>query len=686
MSAFNLPKPDPSLPRNGFDLSSRRVFSAPAGALLPVGCWETNPGEHFRISVSDLVRTRELNTAAFTRCKEYYHFFFVPYKSLWSSSDKFFTGVSNSDSSLVDPRNFFHDSITLTAGSSSSCALPTYDSSSFDSDVLNKAFNSVPSKTPNFNLQQLLDKLCFKLDKKIIESGLDSTELSASLQSFKRDSLGYRYSLGSYRLLHMLGYGVYPNGKVRCSSNIGFDSTNDKKSISDSDLSKKALEFIKKSDEYKNLDIRTMPEDEFIKIYDKVLRLLSSPGNYGSYTAAFSGSFRDTVRSSDLKFTPNPFRLFAYQRIYNDFYRNDNYEKSNPLSFNCDFAFSDKNLSITTEQMVCACQLRYRHWSKDWLTSVVPTPNYNEGIFNLPLYVGTSGSSGTVFRDDLSTSIQLQGNQTFNVQDIRAAFALDKMLEATRRANGLDYSSQIAAHFGFNVPESRRNCAQFIGGFDNVVSISEVVSQSSGSVDGKGSQPSVTGQVFGKGLGSLSSDVIEFDSKEHGVIMCIYSVSPQVDYNAYNMDSFNRKLTREDYYQPEFQNLGYQPLEGLDFALTVNPDGTSDNDFNNSILGYTPRYMEYKTARDVIFNNFMSGGSLSAWCTPRNDLFRSVLDNKNKKFFSVNPTTLLVDPAVLNPIFAFNYDGTTETDQFLVNSYFDVKAVRPMSVYGLSQL
>ena len=103
MSTFKLPTPSPTLPRNGFDLSTRRVFTAPAGALLPVLTQEVNPGEHFSISVQDLVRTQPLNTAAFARCKEYYHFFFVPYKSLWSSSDRFFTGVTNGDSTYMKP-------------------------------------------------------------------------------------------------------------------------------------------------------------------------------------------------------------------------------------------------------------------------------------------------------------------------------------------------------------------------------------------------------------------------------------------------------------------------------------------------------------------------------------------------------------------------------------------------------
>lgn len=75
MSLFKVPSPKPRLARNGFDLSSRRVFSAKAGQLLPVGCWEVNPSEHFRFQVQDLVRTTTVNTAAFARMKEYYHFF-----------------------------------------------------------------------------------------------------------------------------------------------------------------------------------------------------------------------------------------------------------------------------------------------------------------------------------------------------------------------------------------------------------------------------------------------------------------------------------------------------------------------------------------------------------------------------------------------------------------------------------
>ena len=100
MSLFKIPSPSPRLARNGYDLSSRRVFSAKAGELLPVGVWECNPSEHFSFQIQDLVRTANLNTAAYARMKEYYHFFFVSYKSLWQWFDQFIVGTPNPVSAL----------------------------------------------------------------------------------------------------------------------------------------------------------------------------------------------------------------------------------------------------------------------------------------------------------------------------------------------------------------------------------------------------------------------------------------------------------------------------------------------------------------------------------------------------------------------------------------------------------
>lgn len=584
MSSFKLPTPHPTLSRNGFDLSSRRIFSAPAGALLPVLTQEVNPGEHFSISVQDLVRTQPLNTAAFARCKEYYHFFFVPYRALWSSSDRFFTGVTNGDRSYK-----------------------SFNELKGDISNLSKA----PNIVPNFDLGWLVHFM--KTRDTDLPNFLNTHGIDPSYNRPFKDALGFKYDDGVYRLLNLLEFGVRSDGKF--------------------------------------YDVKTKKYVDY---------------NGGNDKTLFS-----------------MFRPLAYQRIYNDFYRNQQWEKSDPTCFNVDYLF--KGGTVSLDVALSSFQLRYRYWQKDWLTSALPSVLYNEGIFHLPTYTNgfLSGTELSVefvnSRHNVNSIPAGSVSGITTVADIKASFALEKMLEATRRANGLDYSSQIAAHYGFKVPESRRDCAQFIGGFDNTVGISEVISTANGTAvdpNTKASSSSVAGQMFGKGIGSMNSGKINFDVKEHGLIMCIYSIAPQVDYNAEFMNPFNRKLNRMDYFQPEFQNLGLQPILQSDLGYT------NDSKTNNSILGYTSRYAEYKTSRDVVFGEFQSGGSLSAWTTPRKTTYTFREDNTT--YLSLS--NFLVDPNVLSPIFSLQYDGTPKTDQFMINSYFDIKAVRPMSVVGSMNL
>ena len=73
--------------RSGFDLSSKNVFSAKAGELLPV-YWDIGlPGCTYDINVEYFTRTRPVQTAAYTRIREYFDFYAVPIDLLWKSFD-----------------------------------------------------------------------------------------------------------------------------------------------------------------------------------------------------------------------------------------------------------------------------------------------------------------------------------------------------------------------------------------------------------------------------------------------------------------------------------------------------------------------------------------------------------------------------------------------------------------------
>lgn len=66
--------------RNGFSLNHDCKFSAKVGELLPIFHCDVLPGDKFRCRVSNFTRTAPVQTAAYTVIKEYFDWFFIPYR------------------------------------------------------------------------------------------------------------------------------------------------------------------------------------------------------------------------------------------------------------------------------------------------------------------------------------------------------------------------------------------------------------------------------------------------------------------------------------------------------------------------------------------------------------------------------------------------------------------------------
>lgn len=79
MSNFNpLARAKISTHRSSFDLSSKKLFTSKIGEILPCYWQIAIPGTRYRISSDWFTRTVPVNTAAYTRIKEYYDFYAVP--------------------------------------------------------------------------------------------------------------------------------------------------------------------------------------------------------------------------------------------------------------------------------------------------------------------------------------------------------------------------------------------------------------------------------------------------------------------------------------------------------------------------------------------------------------------------------------------------------------------------------
>lgn len=379
------------------------------------------------------------------------------------------------------------------------------------------------------------------------------------------------------------------------------------------------------------------------------------------------GSKFDSKELGDIKVTP--LRALAYQKIYYDFYRNNTYEAGDVSKWNIDNIVGD----VPANVFVDALELRYRNVGLDMLTNVRPTPLF--GLDNVPGQFFT-GSNPVVSANSTVNAYgwadKDKSVSSIGVASIRNAFALDKLLDVTMRA-GKTYAEQMAAHFGVSVPEGRDHRVSYIGGFDSNFQFSDVTQVSGYGNDSNGDDVPAAGylgKIASKGIGSGNGRVV-YDAKEHGILMCIYSIVPDMYYDYTRVDPFVRKQTRGDFFVPEFENLGMQPLD----AVSISSYG--DTSLGGTV-GWQPRYSEYKTALDINHGEFARNRSME---------FTTVARARREDFIHhFDVSTLKIAPYWFDNLFSVRYDGNENTDCSFGGCYFNIIKVSDMSVDGLPKL
>ena len=168
MSDFNpLDRARIPVHRSSFDLSSKKLFTAKVGEILPCYWQIAIPGNKYRISSDWFTRTVPVNTAAYTRIKEYYDFYAVPLRLISRALPQAFTQMA--------------DYMTSAASSTSNTS----------------ALTSVPNVTQS-----------------LFSAFLQTANAGDNPNT--RDDAGLPIVYGSCKLLDMLGY-----GSMIASSNTG---------------------------------------------------------------------------------------------------------------------------------------------------------------------------------------------------------------------------------------------------------------------------------------------------------------------------------------------------------------------------------------------------------------------------------------------------------------------------------
>lgn len=641
---MELPEVKINTSRSGFDLSEKVCYSAKAGEMLPIWWQEMIPGETKKLRLQSFSRTQPMNTSAYTRCREYFDFYFVPYTQMWKQWRMFATQMQ--------------------------------DNSNYAKDINNSQVTS--SEHPYFTYKQVANYIY-------------------TLGS-QKDELGYLRADKTIKLLEYLGYGDFTRYKNERYADFEIPSGS---SISPDDIHPV------------NMPLNPFPLLAYQKIYN------------------------DSVRNSQWERSlPSTFNL-------------DYITGSNDLQIPIDSIYTTPNMFT----------LRYYNWPKDYYYGLLPNSQYGDEAvvplfdktaldnvtgdlpvgfkFNFGTFDPTTGNPQTTTYtiDNLRSQIELSdgdvwlgnlkgrlldsqgaptGDQPASSQlnltnlnsqladSLRNAFSdlsilllrqyemLQKYREVQQAAD-TDYKSQIERLFGVSLSAKDSDQVRWLGGISRNFEFSEVVNTN---LDRQ--NPKSEASIYGKGVSVADGEISVNVGNEYGIVMCIYHVSPLLDYSLTCPLKCNTKYKFSDYAQPAFDRLGLQAIPLLELCnspkllVDLISKGWTKNEILTGIIGYGPRYLDYKTRIDRVVGVFRT--TELQWVSPITEdyLLNSVnnLGSAQKPTYPVSDTlfdytSFKINPAVLNPIFGFDVDSTVDSDQFLVNCFIECGDVKNLDYDGM---
>lgn len=456
----------------------------------------------------------------------------------------------------------------------------------------------------------------------------------------------------------------------------------------------------------------TMPYIQFKVLREEVLKRLKLKQNeFGFLRHLLSGKLMnhlgycwmsdewimDAVLDTPLlsKWATNPrvslIPIATYQKIYYDFFRHTQWEDNVPYNYNFDYMnnLGFYSLPASSNQEFWSnptmFDLRYANYPKDLFFGILPDSQYGDTA--VVEAKGTSASNITSVIDadgsviDASVINNFTGELHVNLSDYTKSLETEFSILEWRKANFVqkyreiigsgrkDYKTIIQKIFNVDIPDTLSDMCTYLGGHSQKISIS--------AVDNTNLVGDNSAIQRGKGVGSGDSSLIEFDVTEPGTIMCIYHAMPEITYslNAFDFDVV--KTDVDDFANPVFDKLGFQELP------TYFLDNTSNVDIGeNSFVGYTTRYFDYKTSVGRVLGRFR--GDLESWVAPISEetIFRYNFADGSRRL-DIDFSFFEVNPSLLNRIFDRDADSYIDTDQLMIDAYFSIHAVRNLDYIGL---
>ena len=624
--------------RSGFDLSRRICFTSKAGELLPVYYKLVYPGDKFQIRHQLFTRTQPVNTAAYTRIREYLDWYFVPLRLINKNLPQALMNMQDNpvQASGISANKIITNDIPYFILSGSSVSLANlltimYGSKNDGSSGVLNFFG--------FNTASLSAKLLMMLRYGNFVSGSVDAALYGNSFGLSSDpNFSLRAYNGSYALniLPLASYQKIYADHFRISQwesnepyTYNFDWYSGGNVFASIGLNQ-VREYVEKNN-LLTLRYANWPKDLFMGVMPN-----SQLGDVSVVDVVTDGTTR-SYPVSLFSSSPGPNGANKLGAAIPGASFNLATDKPSTHNFSIDFGTEKWDPSIN---------------ANTW----VGVENIGQGVLGV-----------TVPGSQLAAS--------FSVLQLRMAEAVQRYREVAQVADQTA-RDQIYAHFGVSLSPALSDTCLRIGGSASNIDISEVVNTF------LGPDTETEANIKGKGVGSGQGGV-NFSSDEYGILMAIYHVVPLLDYVITGQPQDLLYTNTADLPFPEFDSIGMQSLHFGRFFNYKSDKFTFDP--TSSVMGYTPRFIDLKTDYDEVYGAFRS--TLKSWVAPLDPEYLSKwIDSTvsaGQTYYSLNYGFFKVNPSVLDSIFRVKADSSMDTDQFLSSLYLDVKAVRNFDYDGM---
>lgn len=608
--------------RSGFDLSRRICFTSKAGELLPVYYKLVYPGDKFEIRHQLFTRTQPVNTAAYTRIREYLDWYFVPLRLINKNLPQALMNMQNNpvQASGIGTNKIITNDIPWTSLSSSS------DASRGLSDMIRYMYEG---------------------------------EYQGKLKPVD-NFFGFNAGTCAVKLAMMLRYGnIIPSSYSGSSKSFGLSTSPDFSLFAyNSDYTVNVLPFAAYQKIY--ADHFRISQWEQNEPYTYNFDWYSGGNIFSGFSSGYSDGLKDYIEGNNL-FT------LRYANWPKDLFMG-----VMPNSQLGDVSVVDILPSSSDSPNLIGDVVGVTTGNVNATGLIAMNGTTEPGVFNMR--PARTPDSNTVLRAVISNP-SLQAS--FSVLQLRMAEAVQRYREVSQVADQTA-RDQIYAHFGVTLSPALSDTCFRIGGSASNIDISEVVNTY------LGPDTETEAYIKGKGVGTGQGGT-SFSSDEYGILMAIYHVVPLLDYVITGQPQDLLYTNTADLPFPEFDSIGMQSLHFGRFfnhkslAFTSDPTG-SVMGYVPRFIDLKTDYDEVYGAFRSTLKSWVAPldpDYLSKWVSS------TILPGESSPTYSLNYGFFKVNPSVLDSIFKVNADSSMDTDQFLSSLYLDVKAVRNFDYDGM---